>query len=51
MAFGIFKKLKDEFNSFPAGVHDDIVDASAHCYNFLCRQDKGINPDILFIDL
>lgn len=45
------KKLKDEFNSFPAGVHDDIVDASAHCYNFLCRQDKGINPDILFIDL
>ncbi|MBP5422940.1 MAG: hypothetical protein J6Y78_10920 [Paludibacteraceae bacterium] len=45
------KLIKDEFNSFPAGVNDDIVDATAHAYNFLCRQDKGINPDILFIDL
>lgn len=45
------KKIKDEFNSFPAGVHDDIVDATSHAYNFLCRQDKGINPDIVFINL
>lgn len=29
------KILLDEMNGFPALVHDDIIDAIAHCYNYL----------------
>lgn len=45
------RNLKEEFNSFPAGIHDDIVDATSYAYNFLCRQDVGITPDLCFIEL
>lgn len=34
-------KLLQEFRSFPHGKHDDIVDAAAHAYNYLFKQDKS----------
>ena len=34
-------KLLQEFRSFPHGKHDDIVDACAHAYNYLFKQDKS----------
>ena len=39
-----------ELNGFPYLLHDDQVDASSHGFNFLCRQDKGAKPDLIFID-
>lgn len=32
------QKLLDEFSSFPNGEHDDIVDATAHAYNYLFKK-------------
>ena len=47
------KKLEDwmrEIASFPEGVHDDIVDASAHAYNLLRRKRKhNLNDYIIEI--
>ena len=43
--------IKKELRSFPNGLHDDIVDSLSHSYNFLCKQDKGHAPDLLFINL
>ena len=40
----------DELNGFPYMVRDDQVDAVSHGFNFLCRQEKGHKPDLLFID-
>ena len=34
------QKLLDEFQSFPNGEHDDIVDATAHAYNYLFKKDE-----------
>ena len=34
-------KLIQEFRSFPNGKHDDIVDACAHAYNYLFKQEKS----------
>lgn len=45
------KALKNELNSFPSGIHDDICDSLSHSYNWLCKQDKGSKPDLIFIDL
>lgn len=45
------KTFKLELGGFPFSIHDDQVDASAHGFNYLCRMDKGITPDIQFIDL
>lgn len=42
--------IKKELRSFPNGLHDDIVDSLAHGYNFLCKQDQGVSPDLLFIE-
>lgn len=39
-----------EFISFPDGGHDDIVDATAHCYNMLFRTSKK-NITAAIIDL
>lgn len=45
------RQLIDEMNGFPYMLHDDQVDAVSHGFNFLCRQDKGNKPDLIFIDL
>lgn len=45
------KTLIEEINGFPFAQHDDQIDALSYCYNYLCRQDKGSKPDLLFIDL
>ena len=47
----IKKDFKLELSGFPFTIHDDQVDATAHGFNYLCRMDKGITPDIQFIDL
>ena len=39
-----------ELNGFPYLLHDDQVDAISYGFNFLCRQDKGAKPDLIFID-
>lgn len=44
------RTLMRELNGFPYLLHDDQVDALAYGFNFLCRQDKGVKPDLLFID-
>ena len=44
------RTLIKELNGFPYLLHDDQVDALAYGFNFLCRQDKGGKPDLLFID-
>ena len=44
------RTLIRELNGFPYLLHDDQVDASSHGFNFLCRQDKGAKPDLIFID-
>lgn len=33
----------DEFKAFPNGAHDDIVDATAHAYNFLNKEFIGLD--------
>lgn len=35
-----------EFRSFPNGKHDDIVDAVAHAYNYLFKQEKKPTPQL-----
>ena len=45
------KTFIEELNGFPYSAHDDQVDSASHIYNYLCRQDKGNKPDLLFIDL
>lgn len=37
-------KLIQEFRSFPNGHHDDIVDACAHAYNYLFKQERKPQP-------
>lgn len=44
------RKLISELNGFPYMLHDDQVDAVSYGFNFLCRQDKGAKPDLIFID-
>lgn len=44
------KKFIEELNGFPYMVHDDQVDSASHIFNYLCRQDKGGKPDLIFID-
>lgn len=39
-------KLIQEFRSFPNGKHDDIVDAVAHAYNYLFKQERKPTPQI-----
>lgn len=42
----------NEFRKFPfSSKHDDIIDSLSHGYNWLCRQNKGSKPDLIFIDL
>ena len=45
------KVFKLELGGFPFSIHDDQVDAVAHGFNYLCRMDKGISPDLLYLDL
>lgn len=45
------KDFKLELGGFPFSIHDDQVDATAHGFNYLCRMDKGITPDLQYIDL
>ena len=45
------KDFKLELSGFPFAIHDDQVDAVAHGFNYLCRMDRGICPDLLYIDL
>ena len=45
------KDFKLELGGFPFSVHDDQVDATSHGFNYLCRMDKGITPDLQYIDL
>ena len=35
------EKFNQEFMSFPFGEHDDIVDAAAHAYNYLFRNEES----------
>ena len=42
------EQFLQEFIAFPEGKHDDIVDATAHCYNMLFRtKKKNINAAII----
>lgn len=45
------KEFKLELGGFPFSIHDDQVDAVSHGFNTLCRMDKGISPDLLYLDL
>lgn len=46
-----FDECLIEFKGFPNSTkHDDIIDSLSHGYNWLCRQDKGTKPDLLFIE-
>jgi predicted phage terminase large subunit-like protein len=38
------KKIENQFLAFPAGEHDDIVDASVYAYQQLCRTSFGTFP-------
>ena len=44
------RTLINELNGFPYMLHDDQVDAISYGFNFLCRQDKGAKPDLIFIN-
>ena len=44
------KTLLEELRGFPFAPKDDQVDAVSHGYNYLCRQEKGHAPDLIFID-
>lgn len=42
------KQFIDEFKAFPSGAHDDIVDATAHAYNYLKDKFMGaMNLEII----
>ena len=45
------KTFKLELGGFPFAIHDDQVDSTSHGFNYLCRMDKGISPDLQYIDL
>ena len=45
------KAFRLELGGFPFGIKDDQVDAVSHGFNYLCRMDKGISPDLLYLDL
>jgi len=45
------KDFKLELGGFPFSNHDDQVDSVSHAFNALCRMDKGISPDLLYLDL
>lgn len=45
------KTFKVELGGFPFSIHDDQVDAVSHGFNYLCRMDKGITPDLMYLDL
>ena len=47
----IKKNFKLELGGFPFSIHDDQVDSASHGFNYLCRMDKGITPDLLYLDL
>ena len=47
----IKKDFKLELGGFPFSNHDDQVDSVSHGFNALCRMDKGISPDLLYLDL
>ena len=47
----IKRQFELELGGFPFILHDDQVDATAHGFNYLCRMDMGIKPDLQFIDL
>ena len=47
----LLKDFKLELGGFPFTLHDDQVDATSHGFNYLCRMDKGITPDLQYIDL
>lgn len=40
-----------EFRSFPEGVHDDIVDAISHAYNFLMNKFRESEPTLELLQL
>lgn len=35
------KTFQDEFQAFPNGEHDDIVDAAAHVFNYINQEFIG----------
>lgn len=43
-------KFIQEMGGFPLILHDDQIDAVAHGFNYLCRCDMGVTPDLLYID-
>jgi len=43
--------FKLELGGFPFSIHDDQVDSVSHGFNYLCRMDRGISPDLLYLDL
>lgn len=43
--------LMQEFESFPNGEHDDIVDACAHAYNFLSNRFNTSEPTLELLEL
>lgn len=45
------KDFKLELGGFPFTLHDDQVDSASHGFNYLCRMDKGISPDLLYLDI
>lgn len=47
----VIQEYELELGGFPFILHDDQVDASSHCFNYLCRMDMGIKPELQFIDL
>ena len=47
----VLKDFRLELGGFPFAIHDDQVDAVSHGFNYLCRVDKGITPDLLYLDL
>lgn len=45
------QQLIHEFESFPNGEHDDIVDAVAHAYNFLSDRFNSAEPTLELLEL
>ena len=41
----------DEFETFPNGAHDDIVDATAHLYNYLVENKVRDEPVLELLQL
>jgi len=44
------KTFIDEFKAFPNGAHDDIVDATAHAFNYMNENYLALNEAPLYID-